>query len=95
MRTNVDGSARVTWTKTQGAATYGDELRGDIKLSQALRRAMRAHGYTQAQVSEKTGIRKETLSKILSGRRRPSAKMMLTIASAIGATVDEIIEGME
>lgn len=83
----------MTWTKT-ASHQYGDERRGDLALSIALSRAMRAKGISQRDLAEMTGIRKETISRILSGRRRPSAKTLMLITSALGVSAEEIIQDM-
>ena len=86
----------MTWRTAAGqSSSYGDEQRGDPKLSIALRKLLKARNMSQREVADATGIRKETISRILSGRRRPSAQKLMLIASAIGVSVEEIMWEME
>ncbi|WP_217999322.1 helix-turn-helix domain-containing protein [Nocardiopsis trehalosi] len=56
-----------------------------------LRRVRRRRGATLAALAEATGISVSTLSRLESGRRRPSLELLLPIARAHQVPLDELI----
>ncbi|RFU84589.1 XRE family transcriptional regulator [Streptomyces triticagri] len=56
-----------------------------------LRRLRKDRGATLAGLSEKTGISVSTLSRLESGRRRPSLELLLPIARAHKVPLDELV----
>jgi transcriptional regulator with XRE-family HTH domain len=55
-------------------------------------RAVRAgRGRTLSDVSEETGISVSTLSRLESGRRRPTLELLLSLASAYAVPIDELV----
>ncbi|MGW7486454.1 helix-turn-helix domain-containing protein [Streptomyces sp. NPDC054786] len=56
-----------------------------------LRALRRARGATLAQLSEVTGISLSTLSRLESGRRKPTLELLLPLAKAHGVQLDELV----
>jgi transcriptional regulator with XRE-family HTH domain len=56
-----------------------------------LRSLRRARGTTLAQLSETTGISLSTLSRLESGRRKPTLELLLPLARAHGVPLDELV----
>ncbi|TQF73230.1 cupin domain-containing protein [Rhodococcus spelaei] len=60
-----------------------------------LRAVRRQRGATLAQVSESTGISVSTLSRLESGRRRPTLELLLLLARAHQLPLDELVGAPE
>jgi transcriptional regulator with XRE-family HTH domain len=57
-----------------------------------LKRLRLRRGITLADLSEQTGISVSTLSRLEAGLRRPTLEQLLPLASAYGATLDELVD---
>src|SRR3954451_3077911 len=57
-----------------------------------LRALRRQRGATLAQLSEATGISVSTLSRLESGRRRPTLELLLPLARAHQVQLDELVD---
>lgn len=55
------------------------------RLRKRLRSVREHHGMTQAQVADRVGISRHYYAEIESGRRRPSAPVMLQISAVLDA----------
>ncbi|MGW5738508.1 MULTISPECIES: helix-turn-helix domain-containing protein [Streptomyces] len=60
-------------------------------LGPRLRALRKARGATLARLSEETGISLSTLSRLESGRREPTLKLLLPLAKAYGVPLDELV----
>jgi transcriptional regulator with XRE-family HTH domain len=56
-----------------------------------LRALRRARTFTLAQLAEETGISLSTLSRLESGRRKPTLELLLPLAKAYGVPLDELV----
>ncbi|MEV6750838.1 helix-turn-helix domain-containing protein [Streptomyces sp. NPDC051214] len=56
-----------------------------------LRALRKARGATLARLSEETGISLSTLSRLESGQREPTLKLLLPLAKAYGVPLDELV----
>ena len=56
-----------------------------------LRRIRAQRGATLADVSERTGISKSTLSRLETGQRRPSLELLLPLAQVYGVPLDDLV----
>jgi transcriptional regulator with XRE-family HTH domain len=56
-----------------------------------LRRLRSERGVTLADLSERTGISKSTLSRLETGQRRPSLELLLPLAQAYRVPLDELV----
>lgn len=56
-----------------------------------LRALRRQRGVTLAELAESTGISESTLSRLESGRRRPTLELLLPLARAHGVQIDELV----
>ncbi len=55
-------------------------------------RALRARaGLTQAELAERAGLAFETISRVESGREPPSLRTAMSLADALGTTLDEVV----
>ncbi|WP_066956130.1 helix-turn-helix domain-containing protein [Streptomyces lushanensis] len=57
-----------------------------------LRALRRDRGTTLAELSESTGISLSTLSRLESGRRKPTLELLLPLAKAYGVPLDELVD---
>jgi transcriptional regulator with XRE-family HTH domain len=62
-----------------------------VAVGPRLRRLRRERGATLAQLSETTGISVSTLSRLESGRRRPTLELLLPLARAHQVPLDELV----
>lgn len=60
-----------------------------------LRALRRSRGSTLAQLSETTGISLSTLSRLESGKRKPTLELLLPLARAHGVQLDELVGAPE
>ncbi|MEU8246681.1 helix-turn-helix domain-containing protein [Nonomuraea sp. NPDC048916] len=60
-----------------------------------LRSLRRERGVTLARLSEATGISVSTLSRLESGRRKPTLELLLPLAKAHGVQLDELVGAPE
>jgi len=68
-----------------------DDLDGTLAaMGPRLRAARERHGATLAGVSWVTGISPSTLSRIETGRRRPTLEVMLQLSKEYGVSLDEL-----
>ncbi|MFR0359415.1 helix-turn-helix domain-containing protein [Streptomyces sediminimaris] len=68
-----------------------DDVDGTLAaMGPRLRAAREHHGATLAGVSCATGISTSTLSRIETGRRRPTLEMLLQLAKEYGVSLDEL-----
>lgn len=69
----------------------GDDLDGTLAaMGPRLRTAREQHGATLAGVSRATGISPSTLSRIETGRRKPTLEVVLHLAKEYGVSLDEL-----
>jgi len=61
-----------------------DALEPEYNIKLALINARRDHGYTQAQLSEKTGIAQGDISNLESGNGNPTLSTLQRLANAMG-----------
>lgn len=48
---------------------------------------------TQAQLSEKSGIARETIARIETGKAAPTINTARKLADALGVTIDDLVNG--
>ncbi|MEU9081267.1 XRE family transcriptional regulator [Streptomyces sp. NPDC048357] len=73
-----------------------EELAGVLTaVGPRLRALRRQRGTTLAQLSETTGISLSTLSRLESGRRRPTLELLLPLARAHRVALDELVGAPE
>lgn len=72
----------------QDRVMNSSELAG---IGDRLRQARRRRDMSLTEVSELTGISPSTLSRLESGQRRPHLDLLLPIARAIGASLDDLV----
>ncbi|MFB6943006.1 MULTISPECIES: helix-turn-helix domain-containing protein [unclassified Streptomyces] len=65
------------------------------QVGSRLRRVRAQRGVTLSALAEATGISKSTLSRLESGRRRPSLELLLPIAQAHQVPLDELVGAPE
>ncbi|MFF4849498.1 helix-turn-helix domain-containing protein [Streptomyces sp. NPDC001194] len=69
----------------------GDDLAGVLAaMGPRLRAAREQHGATLAGISCATGISPSTLSRIETGRRKPTLEVVLLLAKEYGVSLDEL-----
>ncbi|MFG2590749.1 helix-turn-helix domain-containing protein [Streptomyces sp. NPDC048438] len=69
----------------------GDDLDGTTAaMGPRLRAAREQHGATLAGISRATGISPSTLSRIETGRRKPTLEVVLQLAKEYGVSLDEL-----
>ncbi|MFD7616815.1 helix-turn-helix domain-containing protein [Streptomyces sp. NPDC059802] len=69
----------------------GDDLDGTLAaMGPRLRAAREQHGATLAGISCATGISPSTLSRIETGRRKPTLEVVLQLAREYGVSLDEL-----
>ncbi|MEV8527201.1 MULTISPECIES: helix-turn-helix domain-containing protein [unclassified Streptomyces] len=69
----------------------GDDLDGTLAaMGPRLRAAREQHGATLAGISCATGISPSTLSRIETGRRKPTLEVVLQLAKEYGVSLDEL-----
>ncbi|WP_353946912.1 helix-turn-helix transcriptional regulator [Streptomyces sp. HUAS MG91] len=69
----------------------GDEVtRTTAAMGPRLRLVRERHGVTLADVSRATGISPSTLSRIETGRRKPTLEVVLRLAQEYGVSLDEL-----
>ncbi|WP_157001946.1 helix-turn-helix transcriptional regulator [Agromyces laixinhei] len=56
-----------------------------------LRELRRRRGYTLVELAAETGISTSTLSRLESGLRRPTLELLIRIAAAYGANLDDLV----
>ncbi|MFJ4859622.1 helix-turn-helix domain-containing protein [Streptomyces sp. NPDC088748] len=79
-----------------GTEEQDEELAGVLTaVGPRLRALRRQRGTTLAQLSESTGISLSTLSRLESGRRRPTLELLLPLARAHRVALDELVGAPE
>jgi transcriptional regulator with XRE-family HTH domain len=69
-----------------------DELEAVLDgVADRLRRLRNASGRTLADLSARTGISVSTLSRLESGLRKPTLELLIRLASAYGASLDDVV----
>jgi transcriptional regulator with XRE-family HTH domain len=69
-----------------------DEIEAVLEgVADRLRRLRATSGRTLAEMSERTGISVSTLSRLESGLRRPTLDLLIRLASAYGASLDDVV----
>lgn len=77
--------------ETTGAT--GDDFAGVLTaVGPRLRALRRDRDITLAQLAEETGISVSTLSRLESGRRKPTLELLLPLAKAYGVQLDELVD---
>lgn len=73
--------------------TDDDDLGGVLAtVGPRLRALRRERGGTLAQLAERTGISVSTLSRLESGRRKPTLELLLPLAKAFDVPLDELVD---
>lgn len=67
------------------------QQKGVSKIAR-LAEVRQAHGMTQEQLSELTGVHRVTIARIETGEVSPKAETLRRLADALGVLVDDIIE---
>lgn len=57
-----------------------------------LRIRRKARGWTQAQLAEQLGVRRETVARYETGARRLDSAKLLALSRLLGCTVDELLQ---
>jgi transcriptional regulator with XRE-family HTH domain len=91
--------ARASGKKTCrfGKPRYGCGVDGDLDESvlsavgPRLRELRRARNKTLAQLAEETGVSTSTLSRLESGQREPTLKLLLPLSRAYGVPLDDLV----
>lgn len=65
---------------------------GDPRLISRLKEARTAAGLTQAQLAEAAGVSRKTVNTVENGVFIPSTLLALTLARALGVTVERLFE---
>ena len=60
-----------------------------------LRQKMGEANLSQAALGEKVGVSQQMIAHILMGRKRPTLELAVSMARALGCTVDELLEREE
>lgn len=69
----------------------GEKMQIDyIGIGRRIKTARKAHGWTQAQLAEKSGIEPSNISHIERGATKLSLPTMVNIANALAVTLDEL-----
>jgi putative transcriptional regulator len=63
---------------------------GDPRLASRLKEARTAAGLTQADLAERAGVSRKTVNTVENGVFIPSTVLALSLARALGVTVDEL-----
>ena len=63
---------------------------GDPRLASRLKEARSAAGLTQAELAERAGVSRKTVNTVENGIFIPSTVLALSLARALGTTVDEL-----
>jgi len=63
---------------------------GDPRLASRLKEARQAAGLTQAELAEKAGVSRKTVNTVENGVFIPSTILALSLARALGVTVEEL-----
>ena len=65
-----------------------------MTLGENITRLRRMHGWSQVDLSQKSGVTQATLSRIEHGKvRQPKLEQLQRLAEVLGTTIDHIIEG--
>ncbi|WP_444890273.1 helix-turn-helix domain-containing protein [Microbulbifer sp. DLAB2-AA] len=64
-------------------------------LGNNVRRIRKEVGISQQQVADATGMSKNTISNIETGKTAANSNSVLKISKALGCTVDELMKGVE
>ena len=80
--------------RSEGTVTVAvDEVDGTLAaMGPRLRAAREQHGATLAGISCATGISPSTLSRIETGRRKPTLEVVLRLAKEYGVSLDELAD---
>lgn len=87
---HTDGAGDDTEAPSSSAIT-----RALAEVGPRLKRLRTQRGVTLAALAESTGISKSTLSRLESGRRRPSLELLLPLAQAHQIPLDELVGAPE
>lgn len=63
---------------------------GDPRLASRLKEARTAAGLTQAELAERAGVSRKTVNTVENGVFIPSTVLALSLARALGTTVDDL-----
>lgn len=67
-----------------------------MNLNERIRMLMEEQGMTQKELANKSNITEASMSKYLSGERRPRIDVVVNIANALGVSVDDLLgNGLE
>ena len=65
-----------------------EEMKPELETFRALTDARTQKSMTQKELAKKAGIRQSEISRIESGKRNPSVKLLQRIADAMGMTLE-------
>lgn len=80
--------------QTRRAASEGDHFSGNRSISVLLASRVSERGGTFCQLAEKFHVDSSTMSRILSGRRIPSAELLILIAHELGVSTDDLYRAL-
>lgn len=63
----------------------------EIKFSERLRGLMKEFGYNQVKLAEKSGVKQNTISSWLSGKKEPGMTSLWLIADCFDVSIDYLI----
>ncbi len=58
-----------------------------------LRRLRKARGWTQAELSVRSGVNRVMIAKYETGRGNPTSKTLIKLSEALGVSTDRILRG--
>jgi transcriptional regulator with XRE-family HTH domain len=64
-------------------------------FGQAVRNSRVSHGWSQEELASATGLDRTYISGIERGKRNPTLKIICRIASALGVTPSELLDGIQ
>ena len=68
----------------------GDHMSGNATLALMLAAAMRKAGMNQRELAHRLGVKPASICRILSGRRAPSAEILVKICHELGVDMEQV-----
>lgn len=62
-----------------------------MTIGQAIKKARKSKGYTQAKIAKKIGVKQSTVSFWETDRFSPTIMLAVCLADALGITLDELV----
>ena len=69
-------------------------MEAQVRFGQNVRAARRALGWTQEELARQTGLASVQISRIERGKREVRITTLLRLMKALGASADELLEGL-